>query len=76
MAPRRTLLLVATTVQARLGQLRNDERQILNDLRRQFEASANGTRFLHEEDQRDHPPAFDASRTLQDVTPAPTVKGR
>ena len=28
MAPRRTLLLVATTVQARLGQLRNDEQQI------------------------------------------------
>ena len=75
MAPRRTLLLVATTVQARLGQLRNDERQIWNDLRRQFEASANGTRFLYE-DQRDHRPEFNVSRTLQDVTPAPTVKGK
>ena len=76
MAPRRTLLLVATTVQARLGQLRNDERQIWNDLRRQFEASANGTRFLYEEDQRDHPPTFNVSRTLQEETPAPTVKGK
>ena len=78
---RTALLLVATTaVQARLGQLRNDEQQIWNDLRRQFEASANGTRFLYREDQeawaRDHPPTFNVSRTLQEETPAPTVKGK
>ena len=81
MAPRRTtLLLVATTVQARLGQLRNDEQRIWNDLRRQFEASANGTRFLYQEDEeawaRDHRPTFNVSRTLQEETPAPTVKGK
>ena len=78
MAPRRTALLLVAAVQtrARLGRLRNDERQIWNDLRRQFEASANGTRFLYEEDQRDHPPTFNVSRILQEETPAPTVKGR
>ena len=81
MAPRRTaLLLVQATVQARLGQLRNDERQIWADLRAQFEASANGTRFLYQEDEeawaRDHRPTFNVSRTLQEETPAPTVKGK
>ena len=62
MAPRRTALLLVAAVQtrARLGQLAADEQQIWADLRAQFEASANGTRFLYEEDQRawarDHRP--------------------
>ena len=78
---RTALLLVATTaVQARLGQLAADEQQIWADLRRQFEASANGTRFLDPEDERawarDHRPQFNVSRILQDETPAPTVKGK
>ena len=78
----RTALLVAAaaTVQARLGQLHHDEQQIWADLRAQFEASANGTRFLYEEDERawarDHRPQFNVSRILQDETPAPTVKGK
>ena len=46
----------------------------------QFEASANGTRFLYKEDQRSlgpgPQPQFNVSRILQDETPAPTVKGK
>ena len=82
MAPRRTTLLLVAAGQthARLGQLAADEQQIWADLRAQFEASANGTRFLYEEDQRawarDHRPQFNVSRILQDETPAPTVKGK
>ena len=78
----RTILLAVAAVQtrARLGQLAADEQQIWADLRAQFEASANGTRFLYEEDQRawarDHRPQFNVSRILQDETPAPTVKGK
>ena len=55
------LPLLLPSIRARVGHAAADEARIWADLRAQFEASANGTRFLHEQERR-----------LQ-ATPAPSV---